>query len=328
MPIRFSQEGLARQAALVRDVEPEYFAWIDRALRALPSEPPEPIVSVEDLGAFVRGEGYADYWRQKYDMHVGGFPIINGVNAYEATHVDTIAERWDAWRDAHGPRTNETGRRVRPSEPAGRRKRTWPRKPRSEIGLYTRLSLPPELPASAGYRAIPGMELMVQEACVLWAHAPTPPPLTTKKLGLVGSLGQAWVAHVAVQELPQLLEADTARLPEEFYAQHPQEIMAVHVRVFQFDNAAAPRALLAHPDFTDRGQTVTDDRVRPYSGTILGGLAFHQIGHDGEPPSYTWDWADREFFKEVRVVGFNLPGETARTLALSMGKGTASDPGL
>ena len=178
------------------------------------------------------------------------------------------------------------------------------------------------------FRVIPGMELMVQEACVLWAHAPTPPPLTAKKLGLVGSLRQAWVEHVAVQDFPQLLEADTARLPEECYAQHPQEIMAVHVRVFQFDNAAAPRALLAHPDFTDWGQAVTDDRVRPYSGTILGGLAFHRVGHDGEPPSYTWDWADREFFKEVRMVGFNLPGETARTLALSMGKGTASDPGL
>lgn len=192
----------------------------------------------------------------------------------------------------------------------------------------TPLALPLELPASAGFRAIPGMELMVQEACVLWAHAPTPPPLTPKKLGLVGSLGQAWVAHVAVQDVPQLLEADTARLPEEFYGQHPQEIMAVYVRVFQFDNDAAPRALLTHPDFTDRGQAVTDDRVRPYSGTILGGLAFHRVGHDGEPPSYTWDWADREFFKEVRVVGFNLPGETARTLALSMGKGTVSDPGL
>ena len=62
MSIRFSEEGLARQAALVRDVEPDYFAWIDRALRALPAETLEPIVSVDDLGAFVRGEGYADYW--------------------------------------------------------------------------------------------------------------------------------------------------------------------------------------------------------------------------------------------------------------------------
>jgi hypothetical protein len=203
-----------------------------------------------------------------------------------------------------------------------------PNRSPTQAGLYTRLALPPELPASAGFRAIPGMELMVQEACVLWAHARTPPSLTTKKLGLVGSLGQAWVAHVAVQDFPQLLEADTARLSEEFYAQHPQEIMAVYVRIFQFDNDAAPRALLAHPDFTDRGQAVTDDRVRPYSGTILGGLAFHRVGHDGEPPSYTWVWAAGTFFKEVRVVGFDLPVEPARTLAMSMGKGTASDPGL
>ncbi len=260
-------------------------------------------------------------------MHSTGFPIIHGVNAYEATHADTIEERWGAWRDAHGARANETGPEVRPSEPPGHRKRMWPRKPRSEIGLYTRLSLPPELPASAGFRAIPGMDLMVQEACVLWAHAPTSPPLTAKQLGLVGSLGQAWVAHVAVRDFPQLLEADAARLPEVFYAQHPQEIMMVYVRVFQFDNDAAPRALLAHPDFTDRGQAVTDDRVRPYSGAIHGGLAFHRVGHDGKPPSYTWDWAAGTFFKEVRVVGFDLPVDPAQTLVLSLGKGTATDPG-
>lgn len=248
MPIRCSQEGLARQAALVRDVEPDDFVWINRALRALPVEPLEPIVSVEDLGAFVRGEGYADYWRQKYDMHATGFPIINGVNAYEATHANTIEERWGAWREVHGARPNETGLGARQAEPPGRQKRMGPRKPRSEIGLYTRLALPSELPASAGFRAIPGMELMVQEACVLWAHAPT---IDDEEVGTGWQFRAIRGRARGGAGFSAASGGDTARLPEEFYAQHPQEIMAVYVRIFQFDNDAAPRVLLAHPDFTD-----------------------------------------------------------------------------
>lgn len=321
MPICWSQEFLARQAALVREVEPDYFRWIDDALRALPSGTPEPIVSVDDLCAFVRGEGYADYWRQKCALHFTGF----SAHAYEGRHSDTIAERWAAWRVARGHNAEESRSGIPRAAPSGRPAPTRPRKPQSEIGLYTRLSLPPELPASAGLQAVPGLELMVQEACRLWDHAPAPPALTAQKVGLIGSLGQVWVAHAALRAFPELRAGDRVLLPQKFYAQHPQEIVLVNVRVFQFDNDAAPRALLAHPDFTDRGQAVTDDRVRPYSGTIDGGLAFHRVGHDGEPPSYTWDWSVGTFFKEVRVVGADLPGETAQSVALSLGKGTASE---
>lgn len=334
MPIRFSQELLQRQAELVKSVELEYFAWLDEALRTTSTEIvgtphlSEPIVSLDDLYAFVRGEGYANYWRDKYDIRFIGFPTIDGVHTYEGAHSDTIEDRWWAWWDAHGRRDGGAGQGFRRGAPSGRRGPTLPRKPRSEIGLYTRRSLPPELPPSAGFRAIPGMALVIQDARPLWADAPTPPCLTAQKLGLVGSLEETWVARAAVEQLENVRGGLLMPFPQAFYEQHPGEIMVVWTHIFQFDNAEAPRTLLAHPDFTLNGQVVNDagpdpHQVRPCSLTIHDGVGFQWLG-DATETHYRWDWAAGAFFKEVSVVGYDLPVKQAHALALSLGHGESS----
>lgn len=118
--------------------------------------------------------------------------------------------------------------------------------------------------------------------------------------------------------------------PQEFWEQHPQEIIVVGACVFQFDNAEAPRALLAHPDFTRSGEATEDGgnpyQLRPCSPTVHGGVGFQRLGNDGET-SYWWDWAAGAFFNEVRVVGYDLPVEKAQALARSLGHGTARGQG-
>lgn len=325
MPIRVSQEFLQRQVGLVKAVEPEYFAWVNDALRALPSGTPEPIVSVDDLCAFVQGEGYADYWRKKHDMHFIGFPTINGVQTYEGAHSETIEHRW---RDAYGHRDDGVAPGLGRDAPSGHRKPTLPRKPRSETGLYTRRSLPSELPPSAGFRTIPQMELIVQDACPLWSDAPAPPPLTAKELGLIGSLEQIWVAQAAVQQFETIRRGLLMPFPQTFYEQNPGRIMVMWAHVFQFDNLEAPYALLAHRDFTYRGQVAEGGpdlhQVRPCAMTIQGGLGFQQLGNEAET-QYQWDWGAGTFFNEVRVVGYDLAVERAHALALSLGNGASSD---
>ena len=203
-----------------------------------------------------------------------------------------------------------------------------PRKPRSEIGLYSRRSLPPELPAAVGFRTIPGMALVIQDARPLWDRAPTPPSLTAKTLGLVGSLEETWVARAAVEQLENVRGGLLMPFPQAFYEQHPGEIMVAWTHIFQFDNAEAPRALLAHPDFTLNGQVVNEagpdpHQVRPCSLTIHDGVGFQWLG-DATESHYRWDWAAGAFFKEVSVVGYDLPVKQAHALALSLGHGESS----
>lgn len=329
MPLQWSRESFERQAAFVRSVEPQYFAWIFTALFARSAEisdtvhPLEPVVSLGDLCAFVRGEGLADYWKQKYDLHfMGFFPTMDGISTYEG--ADTLEDRWCAWAEARGHCDDAAGAKNRHRPP------TLPRRPRSEIGLYTRRSLPPELPAVAGFRTIPGMKLVIQEARPLWDRAPTPPSLTARKLGLVGSLEETWVAQAVVEQSENVRRGHILPFPQEFWEQHPQEIIVVGACVFQFDNAEAPRALLAHPDFTRSGEATEDGgnpyQLRPCSPTVHGGVGFQRLGNDGET-SYWWDWAAGAFFNEVRVVGYDLPVEKAQALARSLGHGTARGQG-
>ncbi len=332
MPIRFSQEFLQRQAVLCRGVEPEYFAWIDDTLRATSVETSdtsrslEPIVSVDDLCAFVRGEGYADDWREKYGMRFIGFPTINGASTYAG--ADTIEDRWWAWWEAHGHREEGIGPELRRRALFGRRVPTLPRKPRSETGLYTRWSLPLEIPPWVGFRKIPGMELIIQDARPLWPNAPTPPSLTAKKLGLVGSLEETWVTQAAVEQSENVRRALLLPFPQTFYEQHLREVLVVWAHVFQFDNAEAPRTLLAHPDFTLSGRMTEDGpdphQVRLCSLTIGGGLGFQWMGNETET-YYQWDWATGAFFNEVSVVGYGLPVREAHAVALMWGDGGSSD---
>lgn len=331
VPILWSRESFERQAAFVRSVEPQYFAWIFTALSAISAEvsdtfhPPEPVVSLGDLCAFVRGEGYADDWNQRYDLHfMGFFPTLDGVSTYEGE--DTLEERWWAWAATRGHHDGETGSGNQHRAPSNDRPPTLPRKPRSEIGLYSRRSLPPELPAAAGFRTIPGMALVIQDARPLWDRAPTPPSLTAKTLGLVGSLEETWVAQTAVEQSENVRRGLVLPFPQTFWEQHPQEIIVVRACVFQFDNAEAPRAVLAHPAFTRRGEATEDGghpyQLRPCSLIIHGGLGFQRLGHDGET-SYWWHWAAGAFFNEVSVVGYDLAVEKAQAVARSLGHGTA-----
>lgn len=325
MPLRVSQEFLQRQVRLVKAVEPEYFAWVNDALRALPSGTPEPIVSVDDLCAFVQGEGYADYWRKKYGMHFVGFSTINGVQTYEGAHSQTIEHRW---RDAYGHRDDGVAQVPERYAQSGHCKPTLPHKPLSETGLYTRLSLPPELPPSAGFRTIPQMELIVQDTCPLWSDVPAPPLLTAKELGLTGSLEQIWVAQAAVQQFETIRRGLFLPFPQTFYEQHPGRIMVVRAHVFQFDNPEAPYALLAHFNFTYRGHVAEGGsdlhQARPCAMTIRGGLSFQQLGNESET-QYQWDWGAGMLFNDIRVVGYDLAVEHAHALALSLGNDASSD---
>ncbi len=185
--------------------------------------------------------------------------------------------------------------------------------------------IPPQLTNATGFSAIPGMQLVINSAVPLWAGPGKPPPFTASQLGLVGSLGQAWVPPTVVTQYGTAGHGLPLPLPKAFFDGHPGQVLEVFDQVLQFNNAQAPQTLLTSPYYNMSIQVNDGMEVQQLSSTIQGGLSYTWPGYNGET-YYRWVWADGDFYRNVVVVGHNLPVQHAEAIAQAFEHSTTGTP--
>lgn len=175
-----------------------------------------------------------------------------------------------------------------------------------------------------GFSTISGMQQVINTAVPLWSGPGKPPSFTASQLGLVGSLGQAWVPPAAVTQYGTVGHGLPLPLPKTFFDSHPGQVLEVFDKVLQFNNAQAPQTLLASPYYNMSVQVNYGMGVQQLSSTIQGGLSYKWPGYNGET-YYRWLWADGDFYRNVVVVGNDLNAQQAQAIAQSFGS-TATAP--
>lgn len=199
---------------------------------------------------------------------------------------------------------------------------TSPGDVQSTTGLAT---LPSQLANSVGFSSIPGMEQVINGAVPLWSGPGQPPLFTASQLGLTGSLGQAWVFPAAVSQYGTVGHGLPLPLPKAFFQSHPGQILEVFDQVLQFNNAQAPQTLLGSPYYNMSLQVKNGSGVQQLSQMIQGGLSYTWSGYNGET-YYRWLWADGDLYRNVVVVGHDLPVQHAKAIAQSFEHSTTGAP--
>lgn len=174
--------------------------------------------------------------------------------------------------------------------------------------------LPTMLANSVGLPPTRGLTREMSGSTPLWANKDGTGPFTPRQLGLVGGLYQIWTSSVAVAQCGALGHGLQLPLPAAFVHAHPGQPLEGYIRVLQFNNATAPKTLLANQDYNFQ-LLLYKHVVTPIPQTIARGWAYAMPNqdHNGET-DYVFQWAHGNYWNQVTVLG-NISGPQALTVA-------------
>jgi hypothetical protein len=192
--------------------------------------------------------------------------------------------------------------------------------PRPTVGDFAATALAPQLPASDGYVAIPGLVRIGQGSDRLWSAKDGTGPYTPAELGMRGGLGQTWVSRGAVKEWGTRVPLP---LPAAYVHRFSHAILELDVSVLAFDNARAPLTLLHNPQYNHR-YLVDAHAAQALPVTIHDGVTirFPDPDHNGET-EFLFTWARGDYWNQVAIEGRGITAVQARGLAE---RGTAANP--
>ena len=179
---------------------------------------------------------------------------------------------------------------------------------RISSGMSTVAALPPQLPESDGLVDARGLVDAINGSWPLW-QAPGRSPLGDPgAFGLVGGLGQLWLARAAVAHFGS---ANAVPLPVPLnVAKTISGPVEVTLEILRFSNASSPQLLYQNPPIL--GQTT----VLSVSG-VRGGrvVKFDSKQVNGGLTEYLFQWADSADWVQVSLLGANMTESEAAAVA-------------